>query len=1287
MSSFLYKLKYILKPIHAVFCLFGLLLFGGGPVFGATLDGGALHTCTIIDGGVKCWGLNSNGKLGDNTTIDRFTPVSVSGLSGVTAIALGNSHSCALTSGGGVMCWGFNSNGQLGDNSTTHRLTPVSVSGLSGATAIALGESHSCALTSGGGVMCWGKNSQGQLGDNTTIDKLTPVSVSGLSGVTAIASGSSHSCALTSVGGVTCWGENLYGQLGDSTTTSSSTPVSVSGLSGVTAIALGNSHSCALSGDGVRCWGKNDFGQLGDNTTTDRLTPVSVSGLSGVTTIALGGAHSCALTSGGGVQCWGSNSFGQLGDNTTTDRFTPVSASGLSGVTAIGLGIFHSCALTSGDGVKCWGNNSNGQLGDNTTIDKLTPVDVWPTFPTNVSSSTSDGTYGIEQTIDIRIQFNEVVTVTGTPQLTLKTDFIDVVVDYSSGSGTDTLTFQYTVASGQISADLDYASTTALILNGGTIKNGIFGDAILTLPAPGAAGSLGANNALVIDTTTTIPLPLTASPLAAPTNLTAIVVSKTQINLSWTDNSSEEIGFKIERNDIFILTMAADITNYGDANLTCETTYNYSVKATNESGDSSAITASATTAACLSTQDIPIRIPQGVYVFSEDRDMAGETQKEESFIMEGVTVSNVVFEADVENHGVISEATIAVDVTLSGGELTGTITNQGTINDIIFIGTKLSGGTLGGIIINNRIGGVIQDVQLASGAILKGGKFGGYIRGDRDDPALITAARILQNSRLAYVRISPTAMPLPNNVALGAGVILPSGSIATDATEFGIEPEDFARLDEKKLGTLESPVFRVFSASDVAQIPSAAFVALRAEQIAELEKKALAGMTKEQFKYMPIETLSGLTADNMGGVPAEVLTEFTPEHLDALDVQEFKAMPNEDVSKLFVNFDAKKITAQQAEKLVPNEWALDLETGALTAPIDARLTLQSLSPPSIPKEVKLPILSNLKAGFGIGGRGPALIDSTQTALEQDYFQKFALSQNNKGTFVAAGAGSRRDVQYTFIPDTNNTIQVDTAQVRSGVSISAGGFYTVTSSDGIQYKVNPAPKNPVALSEMLDDGEVTIGESGDVLVEMPTNTRHDYAPRQVLMFEPSVEPAPKKYCVTRETETLCNFTDAPKHLQPGLHLPTDEKRTRVGETARMVYPDGTAQTVLPTVLSPDSFIEEAFKIEGVQRILFNADGTFYVFYQGNSLLVRPTFEVESEQVEDHEAIASSITSNSQGGVTYSIPIDDESTHTRRRGARQVLIFELFIEEADEDLCIKLETGEIVCEFDNAAEHVL
>ena len=363
----------------------GLPVLFATPSKTAVSAGGHLTCAVTSSGGAKCWGNNGNGQVGDGESYARTAPTDVSGLSsGVAMLANSHEHACALTTSGGMKCWGHNGVGQLGDGTQTQRNTPVDVSGLtSGVVAIAAGQQHTCALTTSGGVKCWGDNQSGELGDGTLTQRHTPVDVSGLtSGVTAIAAGLNFSCALTTGGGVKCWGLNAYGQLGDGTNNNQRlTPVDVSGLtSGVVAIEASDfAHACAItSGGAAKCWGLNNNGQLGDGTITDRSTPVNVSGLSsGVNSIKGGYYHTCGLSTGGGVQCWGNNSNGQLGDGTITDHHVPADVSGLtSGVTAIATGLQHSCAILSNGTMQCWGVNQPGQLGEGTILEHHTPNNV-----------------------------------------------------------------------------------------------------------------------------------------------------------------------------------------------------------------------------------------------------------------------------------------------------------------------------------------------------------------------------------------------------------------------------------------------------------------------------------------------------------------------------------------------------------------------------------------------------------------------------------------------------------------------------------------------------------------------------------------------------------------------------------------------------------------------------------------------------------------------------------------------------------------------------------------------
>ncbi len=344
---------------------------------------GWVHSCALLTNGTsKCWGYDGAGQFADGTQDDSSSPVASSRLTeSVVSLVAGEVHTCGLTARGGVLCWGGDMDFQLGDNRPLGLSSPGQVTGLgSGVTAISAGQFFTCALNSAGAVLCWGNDAVGELGTGSYAAATSlPVATKIKTGGKAIAAGSEHACALTNAGGVLCWGLNDYGELGDGTTDRSADPVVVTGLSSpATAIGAGHRHSCALDSSGkVLCWGWNWYGQLGDGTTTDSSVPVAVGGVSAAKALSTGGWHSCAVTAIGGVLCWGDNAFGQLGNGTTTSSTVAVAVTGISsGIASVAAGDEHTCAVTTAGGVLCWGLNNYGQLGDGTTTNSSSPVPV-----------------------------------------------------------------------------------------------------------------------------------------------------------------------------------------------------------------------------------------------------------------------------------------------------------------------------------------------------------------------------------------------------------------------------------------------------------------------------------------------------------------------------------------------------------------------------------------------------------------------------------------------------------------------------------------------------------------------------------------------------------------------------------------------------------------------------------------------------------------------------------------------------------------------------------------------
>lgn len=351
---------------------------------------------------VRCFGLNSEGQLGNGTTTSTSVPTPVLGLNDVKEIKLSqgdtaatNENSpfaCALTASSQLFCWGSNAYGQMGQGSLAQTIytSPVQVP-LSNVSAFDLGRTHACAV-SGSRLYCWGDNRSGQLLNGTRTSVLSPTLTTINGTVVSVGAAAQASCAIMNTGQVLCSGNNIYGQLGTApnlfdflTTTLNPTPTNPL-TSKPSVIDGGASHFCALfPAEGlqkVQCVGYGAFGQIGDgaNTLSSGNYEVSLNA-NHASQISVGLQSSCFIKkspiAAAIAGCYGDGSFGQLGNGSSANRneFTPVID--VVDPTFISIGNTHGCVVQADTTAKCFGSNTSGERGDNLAVQSGTPSYVY----------------------------------------------------------------------------------------------------------------------------------------------------------------------------------------------------------------------------------------------------------------------------------------------------------------------------------------------------------------------------------------------------------------------------------------------------------------------------------------------------------------------------------------------------------------------------------------------------------------------------------------------------------------------------------------------------------------------------------------------------------------------------------------------------------------------------------------------------------------------------------------------------------------------------------------------
>jgi alpha-tubulin suppressor-like RCC1 family protein len=288
---------------------------------------GLRHFCGLQGtGSLWCWGQNTDGRVGDGTTIRRTAAVQIGVATDWTAVGAGGVHTCGIRALA-MYCWGSNADGRVGANTATASYSaPTAVSGTNNNWAsVSVGTFHTCGIRTTGTLWCWGRNSTGQLGVGSFVEKLLPTQVGVATDWIRVSSGGTHTCALkgTPTTYLYCWGDGTDGRPGQGNSTVQSSPVKV-GTATWTAVAAGGTATCGIQTAGTLwCWGMNDEGQIGNNTSGSSVTaPVQAGAATDWRTISAGYIGFCGTRTGRAVYCQGETRTGS-GDGDVARREVP----------------------------------------------------------------------------------------------------------------------------------------------------------------------------------------------------------------------------------------------------------------------------------------------------------------------------------------------------------------------------------------------------------------------------------------------------------------------------------------------------------------------------------------------------------------------------------------------------------------------------------------------------------------------------------------------------------------------------------------------------------------------------------------------------------------------------------------------------------------------------------------------------------------------------------------------------------------------------------------------------
>jgi hypothetical protein len=398
-------------------------------------------------------------------------------------------------------------------------------------------------------------------------------------------------------------------------------------------------------------------------------------------------------------------------------------------------------------------------------------------------------------------------------------------------------------------------------------------------------------------------------------------------------------------------------------------------------------------------------------------------------------------------------------------------------------------------------------------------------------------------------------------------------------------------------------------------MPAVAFQGIKAAQLTQFTTDGVAGLKPEQVEKMPVAAMVGLKAQQIGALPPLVLQKLPAEHFKNLDPAELKLLSAKEAGKVLMNLDATQIKPQDVQDRLPEGWSVD-NNGNLVPPAGTALVLPIKTAVKFDSTVKISVptgLPDLNKPFILGGQ----TDTTSTAtvlnglnesLKTAGYPDFSIKQEDGGTLTVEGTGTSTGVTFAFVPESEGVVQA-TTDASTGLAQNETGHFVLTTPNKQQVKVIATPKYPKEVAETLGAaGTLRVDKRGVAILE----ARQDEAsPKQVrvAVFDPIVMPATSGKAA-------------------GLHLTEN--------TGEIVYADGTAQKIMPTIPLSDKFIDKAKKMKGVEGVQLNADGTLAVQYQGTKLKLRVAkFDAQVTPLAEGEKAATNVVVQPDGTVKYTV----------------------------------------------------